>query len=59
MAEKKRSPLRVKVFFGFKEDLEEKMQAWLDSTPEAEDLKLVIPASLGHVVVLIIFYKIA
>ena len=57
MTEKK-SRLRVKIFFGFKEDLEDKMQAWLDSTPETEDLKLVVPASLGNVVVLIIFYKI-
>jgi len=55
MSEKSR--LRVKVFFGFKEDLEEKMQKWLDSTEATEDIKLVVPASLGNVVVLIIFYK--
>lgn len=58
MAEKKK--LRIKFFISLKDDLqalEAKMQAWLDSTEEEEDVKNIIPVSIGNVALIIVLYK--
>lgn len=56
MAEEKKK-LRVKVIATLKEDLEAKIQEWLDSTPETEEIKYMLQGHVGVVIFVIIFYK--
>lgn len=56
--DKKRT--RVKIFVGLNNDfeaLEKKMNDWLASTEAEEEVKAIIPASVGNVVLLIVIYK--
>lgn len=56
MAKKNRT--KVHVVICMKEELQERLQNWIDENPGEEDIRFQVPIVVGQVIVLIIFYKI-